>query len=268
MTMTGIEQMHLAKKCEANGIDPAEIDHDINYRENKAHLTTFERKTLEQRAKELDEESVNSLMEKQLNGTEPLKERISELTEKSTHFIIIGARGEGKTALAFKLLESHKGKRKCFVYRHPTPNKLPAWISNLTKIELLPENSALFIDEASNDFDQYSYAKRTNVFLRNRLQIARHKRQSFIFATTTTSFINRNFLHLIDVYVLKQPSLFQLDEERRTVRNIYRQIEEAIALDEFYWYDSRTLLKGSFDKPDWFTEELSTSYNAYMPERI
>ena len=46
MGMTGLEEMHLKNRCAENGTDTAEIDHGINYRENKAHLQTFEMKSL------------------------------------------------------------------------------------------------------------------------------------------------------------------------------------------------------------------------------
>ena len=37
-----------------------------------------------------------------------LKERIADLVKGSNHIIIIGSRGQGKTALGYYLLELHK----------------------------------------------------------------------------------------------------------------------------------------------------------------
>lgn len=197
-----------------------------------------------------------------------LKERLKELAKRSTHYVIIGARGEGKTALAFKLLEIHKDFKDCFVYKYPNPSLLQDWIKNITKIENLPPNSVILIDEASNDFDQYSYAKKNNIYLRNLLNIARHKNQSYIFVTTTTKFINLNFLHLIDAYFLKKPNMFQRQEERRLIRKAYESINEDIKVNEFYYLDAKMFTKGVFEKPSWFTEEMSKVYEHVEGEKI
>ena len=203
-----------------------------------------------------------------LKNEQTLAVRVPDVVDKSTHFVIIGNRGEGKSALGYRLLELHKDKRPCFIYRHPAPHKLPTWIQNVTKVEMLPFGAVCLCDEAGMDWDQYSYAKRTNIYLKNVLTIARHKLQSFIFVTTTTSFLNRNFIFMVDVYLLKAPSLFQLVEERKVVRAAYMMVQDMIDLNEFYWYDGKVFLKGEFDKPPWFTDELSKAYSDYEPEKI
>lgn len=198
-----------------------------------------------------------------------LKERIDKLIKESNHIIIIGSRGEGKTSLGFYLLELHnQDKRKVFVYKHPKPKLLPKWISNITKLEHLPENSVVLIDESSQDFDQYSYAKRTNIYLRDLLMKARHKKQSYIFISLTTNFINLNFLHMINAWFFKQPTLFQREEERKIVRQTYAKIQEELGKDEFYYLDDREFCKGRFVMPEWFDEKLSTAYSNIDAEKI
>ncbi len=199
---------------------------------------------------------------------ESLTKRISEIVKRSTHYVVIGARDEGKTSFSYHLLELHKPYRPCFVYRHPKPDKLPDWIHNISKAGQLPPNGICFVDESSNDFDQFSYNKRTNIYLRSLLQMARHKGQSWIFANTTTNFLNRNFLYMIDVFIMKKPTIFQEVEERKVVRLAYAMIHDEIGKNEFYWYDGKIFLKGAFERPAWFTDELSRAYSNYEPERI
>ncbi len=73
---------------------------------------------------------------------------------------------------------------------------------------------------------------------------------------------------MVDVFILKKPTLFQVVEERKVVRQAYSMVHDEIAVNEFYWYDGKVFLKGSFDKPEWFTDELSRAYSNYEPEKI
>jgi hypothetical protein len=200
-----------------------------------------------------------------------LNKRLKKLLKTSTHFMILGARGEGKTSLGMFLLELHHKytDRPIFIYNFPQPSLLPKWIKNITKLDNLPENAIVCCDEAGIDFDQYSYAKKTNIYLRNLLITARHKNQSYIFISITTSFINKNFIYLIDAYFLKNPTVYQREEERKIIRWMYNQINEDIAVNNFYFNDAQIKnLKGSFKKPKWFTQELSKAYNQFEAEEI
>ena len=198
-----------------------------------------------------------------------LKERIDELVKGSNHIVIIGSRGQGKTSLGYYLLELHNAaERKAYVYQHPKPKLLPKWIHNITKLGHLPKDAVLLIDETANDFDQYSYAKRNNIYLRNKLTSARHKNQSYIFICLTTSFINKNFMHMINAWFLKQPTLFQREEERKIVRQAYFRIQEEMGKDEFYYLDDMEWVKGRFDLPEWYTNKLSTAYSEIDAEKI
>lgn len=198
-----------------------------------------------------------------------LKERIKMLVKDSNHIIIIGSRGEGKSSLGFHLLELHNdGGRKIYIYKHPKPNLLPKWIKNITRLEYLPDDAVVLIDEGSLEFDQYSYQKRTNIYLRNLLIKARHKNQSYIFISLTTNFINLNFLHMINAWFLKQPTLFQKGEERKIVRQAYAKIDEELGKDEFYYLDDREFCKGRFILPKWYDLKLSKAYSDIDAEMI
>ena len=197
-----------------------------------------------------------------------LKEEIKEFVSGSNHAIIIGSRGQGKTSLGYYLLELHKEKKKVFVYNHPKPKLLPTWIKNITKLERLPENAVVLIDESSNDFDQYSYQKRTNIYLRNLLTVARHKNQSYIFIALTTNFLNLNFLYMVNAWFFKQPTLFQREEERKIVKQSYAKITEELDKEEFYFLNDKVFCKGKFRKPAWFDDKLSKAYSSVEAETI
>jgi energy-coupling factor transporter ATP-binding protein EcfA2 len=197
-----------------------------------------------------------------------LKDRIDLITKESNHMIILGSRGAGKTSLGNYLLELHKGaNRKCYVLNHPKPKLLPKWIHNITKMEHLPENAVCLIDEPE-EFNQYSYQKRDNLYLKGIMTKARHKKQSFIFIALTTNFINKNFLYMINLWFFKKPTLFQREEERKIVRQSYSRIQEEIGTDEFYYMDDFEWAKGRFKIPEWYTEKLSKAYSGVDAEEI
>lgn len=198
-----------------------------------------------------------------------IKERVKQMVKESNHIVIVGSRGEGKTALGMYLLELHKEVgREIYIYNYPKPAILPKWIKNISKLEYLPNNAVVLIDESSNDFDQYSYAKKTNIYLRNLLNIARHKKQSYIFIALTTNFINLNFLHLFNVWFFKQPTLFQREEERKIIRQAYSRIQEEIKVNEFYYMDDKEWGKGRFVLPEWYTDKMSKAYSSIEAEKI
>ena len=185
--------------------------------------------------------------------------RVKEHVDKCTHFLIVGDKDQGKSALAYSILEAHHEStaRPCFVYRPPKPQLLPGWITPINNLEQLPWDAVCLIDEASSEFDQYSNRNLSNRSLAEKLQIARHKHQSVILVYQTSKRANRNLLYPIDIYLLKKPSLFQLPEERALIRNAYRQIQGKILKNEYYWLDGDGLEKGTFTKPAWYTGELS-----------
>ncbi len=265
--MTPIEQQHLNNLCGQAGIDTAEIDPQITYYENKQHLQSLD---LRGKTFNYTQEEAQQI-EQQQEPPGILAERIRTSTAKSKCYIIVGAREQGKTALAYHLLEHHKPTtRPCYVFRHPNPPSLPSWIENLTMFtDKLPIGAIIFCDEAHQFFSQYDNRKKTNRQLAFWLTTARHRHQSLILSTQNTRFINLNLMELVDVILIKKPGLMAEDEERPTIRRLINEFNvNQYDVTQFLWYDKDEALPGCFDKPTWFTDELSKSYAAFVPEKI
>ncbi len=263
--MTPIEEKPLHNLAGAAGIDTAEINPQIGYYENKQHLQSLD---LRGKTYNYTQEEVEQI-EQQQEAPDALTLDIRQTTQESRHIVILGSRGEWKTTAGFWLLEGHhKAGRPCCIYNHPKPNLLPNWIRNHQKIEEMPPNAAIFVDECANDFDSQSYRKRNNEYLKRILIQARQNGdigQSYIFATTSSNFINLNFIRLIDSWMLKQPNDAQRNEERRTVRKLYEMAETEgylpLAKDEFYW-SGKVRKGGKLTRPEFFTQELSHAYGS------
>lgn len=192
-----------------------------------------------------------------------LSSRVKDHVNKSTDFLIVGDKNQGKSALGYSILEAHHEDtaRPCFVHRPPKPQLLPSWIIPIENLDGLPQGAVCLIDEASKDFDQYSYRNSGNRSLAEKMRIARQNNQSMILIAHTSSIVNPNLVLPVDVYLLKEPTMFQRFKERPMIRQAYKQIKEPIQKNEYYWFDSQVFEKETFTKPVWFSELLSNAYS-------
>jgi hypothetical protein len=191
--------------------------------------------------------------------------QLTEAVKKSNIFLIVGTDDQGKSALGSWLLEQHHPERICCVYRHPRPELFPAWVRHIQNWDELPEGAVCLVDEASRRYNQHSNRTPTSQELADKLEIARHNRQSIILISQTSRRLDSDFMYPVDVHLLKEPSEYSRLEERRLIRNAYKKIgklqgEEPIGVNEFYWLDGRILEKEAFQKPIWFTDELSRAF--------
>lgn len=196
------------------------------------------------------------------------KKIIEEMCNKSMHIAILGKRETGKTSLGFAVLEWHHklGNKECLIYNHPQPNLLPKWIRNITDIKQLTCNEILLIDESSNDFDKYSYAKQSNRFLMQKLKKARQLNISFIFIDHSSDFLNRNMLKVIDLWLLKKNTQYAIADERPLVRQMYERMERLPFINEFWLHTDEYSGMMEYEKPKWYTEDLAHAYNVHEME--
>lgn len=190
---------------------------------------------------------------------------INQICSKSMHIAILGKRESGKTCLGMAILDWHHklSKKTCMVYQHPQPNLLPSWIHNITDLKLLTSNIVLLVDESSNDFDKYSYAKQSNRFLMQKLKKARQLNISFVFVDHSSDFLNKNMLKLLDVWLLKENTDYSIQDERPAVRGLYLKMERLPRLNEFWVHTDEFEGIMKFDKPEWYTEQLSMCYDVH-----
>ena len=140
--------------------------------------------------------------------------------------IIMGARGEGKSGLAYAIAEQMHKRRKLPAVVYVPINlaqlvskvgKLtPKWVTVLTRLENLPKKCIVIVDEAS----QAAHARRTqsnqSLALDRLVGIARQKQQLLIFITHHSRKLDPNLIHDADLILWKKPtyahSLFERSE--------------------------------------------------------
>lgn len=149
--------------------------------------------------------------------------------------LLLGARGEGKTALGHRLLEVfHESDRDAYIMGFPDENAhlLPEWIETLpatiTRDEW-PENSIVLIHEAH----MLLHARRSmdveNLELDELVSISRHKDSDIIYDTQQSQRLDKNAVAAVDGICVRWPALMQEDFERRAVKPIIKDARDALS---------------------------------------
>jgi len=141
--------------------------------------------------------------------------------------VIIGARGQGKTAFGIKFLENiyAKKKKKCYAMGFKR-EEMPLWINVIENIKYLGNNAFVLIDEGGILFSSRSSMSNANKLLSELILISRHKNLSILFISQNSSNLDVNILRQADFLVLKSSSLLQKDFERKIIQKIYDATEK------------------------------------------
>ncbi|MFH1134408.1 MAG: ATP-binding protein [Nanoarchaeota archaeon] len=209
-------------------------------------------------------------------GFEPFVERSKKsgdyavfqkkLLHKSLILLVVGRRGSGKTALGMKFLElfSRKTRKRCYILGYENI-KLPSWITKIGDVKDARNDSVVLIDEGALIFSARESMKDANKAISNIMVVARHKGLTLIFLSQNSAMIDLNILRLVDVLVLKEPSLLQSQFERKALKDIYGEIKASFnALENknahFYVYDDDYQGMLSFSLPGFWSDEISKSF--------
>lgn len=196
-------------------------------------------------------------------------EWIKKVTAQSQVFVILGTRRSGKTALGFHLADLHHAftKRPVFAYNFPRPELLPAHIKTTDTIESLPVGSVVIIDESGIEFNQFSFNKKATIDTMGLIKIAGHTGLTLIFITQHGGFLTKDIRRLVDVFLLKAPSLTQLYEETGMIKKLYEECnkyfeESSIARQKGYYIVSHDLKEMAYnDLPTYWNEQISKAYS-------
>lgn len=143
--------------------------------------------------------------------------------------IILGKRGEGKTAYGMSLLEKayHHAKGKN-LYAMGVKS-LPDFITPVDDIKDLQANSIVLIDESGITFNSRDSMSEGNKLLGNLLKVARHKDLTVIFISQNSSNMDIDIIRQADFFAMKRSSLFQKDFERKQIGALYEKLQPDFA---------------------------------------
>lgn len=186
--------------------------------------------------------------------------------KEQQNFLIIGKKGSGKTALGWKIAEKINQVSKRDVYFFNFPNlemldKIPFEVTNVLRINELRKimNGVILIDEAHRFFDCGN--KKINDNLRDILSISRQNNNCFIFVAHNSYFVNKSLFSFIDVKLIKEVVDSHWDLERPHMKKLYQDLYVK-GVDKYFIDSDEIKEECRFDKPEWYTDEMSNAYSS------
>lgn len=143
--------------------------------------------------------------------------------------VILGKKGSGKTALAYRLIELLKWIAPvCVVGLPDSVHKyLPDWIEVQPSLDNVSPNCIVMVDEVSLQYHSHSSMTTRAKELSQILNLSRQRGQTLIFISQESRHTDRNILSATDVLIFKEPGLFQSRFDRPELREIATQASQA-----------------------------------------
>jgi len=185
--------------------------------------------------------------------------------------LILGKRGSGKTAFAFKLGEYVFSVHQVPVWLVGIPEEiaiyLPKWMSIAQDIDQVDLGAFIIVDESGLQYMAMKFQSDSNTIMRKLLMVARHRKQSLVFICQVASDVDKAVVRQADCIVFKQPTLMQPQNDRPEVRDTAGRalkVFDALPKDErlrtAYIHDGDFNGVLQYDLPDYWREELSFAF--------
>jgi hypothetical protein len=142
--------------------------------------------------------------------------------------LILGRRGSGKSALGYRLLEYFRYTLSLYVVALPRSARrlIPDWIGCVPSLGDIPPKSIALIDEAYTQFHSRSFSEHKSRILSELINLSRQRELTLIFVTQEARQIDRNIASSANVVIVKDPSILQLEFERKELRNILAEAKK------------------------------------------
>ena len=197
-----------------------------------------------------------------------------QISKSVKSIAIVGRTGTGKTAIAYKILESFD--KEVYIFRHPNPRLLNdrgfRQLYELAAFEQLSD-CVVFIDEPQLYIQTYD--TKANIVLMRLLSLCRQRNITLIISTSDTRFISRGLEAYFDVWIVKDLE-FDLVKKGSIIKKIVAEnvhiIVDGFKLDTHeYLFYSREFEqykgKHNFKLPLYFDERYSKPYAEIKSER-
>ena len=145
--------------------------------------------------------------------------------------LILGSRGNGKSALGYKIPEYLRNRVDPYVVALPQKARmlLPEWIGSVPSIEDIPQNSVGLIDESYTLFHSRTSSSDRARALSNQINLSRQRDQTLIFITQEARQIDKNISSSANVIIFKNPGIMQFEFERKELRKLAEEARRMFA---------------------------------------
>lgn len=184
--------------------------------------------------------------------------------------VILGKRGSGKSALAYRLIEHMRWVSRTFVVGLPSSahKSLPDWIEVQPELENVPPDSIIIVDESYIKYHARSGMTSQAKELSQILNLSRQRGQTLIFVSQESRQVDRNILSAADAVIFKEPGLFQGKLDRHELLDLVTQATQAfqsITANRKKWSFVFTQERGCVglienSTPSFWSEKLSRAF--------
>ena len=145
--------------------------------------------------------------------------------------LIIGKRGSGKSALAYRILELFRYQLACYVVGAPDHARklLPDWIGIAPTLEDLPPDCIALVDEAYMLYHSRRSMTQANKAMSQSLNLSRQRNQTVIIVSQEARQVDKNIASSASVVVFKELGILQQEFDRAELRKLMAQATEALA---------------------------------------
>jgi len=185
--------------------------------------------------------------------------------------VIIGDVDSGKTVTGACLIDDYHelGINCCIAAPRRIASKYPKWVHYVDPDRFnIPNNSACLVDDAHLYLYYRDWAlaeerdKRRNLSFQVREH--RHQRKTIIYTTQQGKALDTIGYDLVQCIIIKRPSLLQKHRERPELQETIERAETELPKNDkrFAYVISGSYegLVGPYDPPEWWTQDISTSY--------
>jgi hypothetical protein len=145
--------------------------------------------------------------------------------------LILGKRGSGKSALAYRLLELFRYGPRPYVVGVPASkrNLIPEWMGIASSLEEVPPGAIAIIDEAYLPYHARSSTAQESKEMSKLINLSRQKDQTIIFVTQEARQVDKNIASSANVIIFKDLGMLQLQFERPEFNHLATQAKQAFA---------------------------------------
>ena len=144
--------------------------------------------------------------------------------------LVLGKRGSGKSALAYRLLELFRYQLSCYVVGAPAKARqlLPDWIGIVPALEDLPNKSIAVVDEAYLAYHARESMSQESKAMSQMLNLSRQREQTLIFVAQEARQVDKNIASTASVLAFKELGMLQPEFERPELRKLMAAAGEGL----------------------------------------
>ncbi len=205
---------------------------------------------------------------------------LQQIKSYPASIVILGARGGGKSALSYALIEylKHETGKPAYVLGAPHAKKylLPQWLQIVDSFDEVKPDSLLLVDEAGIILNSRNSGKKLNRSFVDVNALLRQKGVTMVFVSQTSKTIDVNAFQVGDIVIIwKKPDKMALTFERGFVKESgtqARKLFESLPKDQWKQYsvivgidsDSYIVMKNGL--PSFWTDDLSRIFGGLPSE--